>query len=534
MYLPQGIVLNNRYEIESVLGHGGFGVTYLARDLTLNVHVAVKEYLPRQLATRGEGATRISIYTGEAREHFKYGLKKFLDEARAVAQFADHPNIVSARDYFEAHGTAYMVMRYVDGVDFKQYLIQQGGKIPFDLALKIMMPVMDALRKVHAAGLLHRDVSPDNIYLTTDGQVKLMDFGAARQQTGEHSKSLSVILKTGYAPPEQYRSKGKQGPWTDIYATAATLYKAITGQTPPDALDRMAEDALTPPSQLRLVIPPAAEQALLKALAIKGSQRYQTMGEFQEALIGQKPVTGLLQPRPEEVFQQPAVIVSNPPIEGSVSRPPLIRKTNMMLPAVLVSVLGVTALIVAGVYISGWKGKGDKQPPLGGVQAVVPDTRANDLLESGIKYLKEGNNEKAREVLVRAAALDANNAKIYFELGVAYFNLGRYREAVDANQKAVRLKPDAFLAYHNLGLAYAKEGRYQDAIPAFKEALRLRPDHSSACYNLGVAYALVGKKELAMEEYLTLKKKDPQTAKKLYDIIAAPSASNQGSTPRKP
>jgi serine/threonine protein kinase len=180
MYLPQGIILNNRYEIESVLGHGGFGITYLAQDLTLNVHVAVKEYIPRQMATRSEGATKISVYTGEALEHFKYGLKKFLDEARAVAQFADHPNIVSARDYFEAHGTAYMVMRYVQGVDFKQYLAQNGGKIPFDLALKIMMPVMDALRKVHAAGLLHRDVSPDNIYLTIDGQVKLMDFGAAR------------------------------------------------------------------------------------------------------------------------------------------------------------------------------------------------------------------------------------------------------------------------------------------------------------------------------------------------------------------
>jgi serine/threonine protein kinase len=290
MYLHQGTVLNNRYQIESILGHGGFGVTYLARDLTLNVQVAVKEYLPRQLATRAEGATGISIYTGDAREHFDYGLKKFLAEARAVAQFADHPNIVSARDYFAANGTAYMVMRYIQGADFKAYLAQHGGKIPFDLALKIMMPVMDALRQVHAAGLLHRDISPDNIYLTADGQVKLMDFGAARQQTGEHSKSLSVILKTGYAPPEQYRSKGKQGPWTDIYATAATLYKAITGETPPEALDRLAEDTLVPPSQMGVAIPPAAEQVLLQALAVNQDRRYQTMEEFQDQLTGEGDV----------------------------------------------------------------------------------------------------------------------------------------------------------------------------------------------------------------------------------------------------
>jgi len=284
MYLSADTILNNRYEIESVLGHGGFGITYAAHDKTLDVRVAIKEYLPRQLATRGEGQTQVAVFTGEARQQYDYGLRKFLEEARSVARFANHPNVVSARDYFEANGTAYMVMEYIEGVTFKQFLQQKGGRIPFELASQMMMPVMDALREVHVTGLLHRDISPDNVYITADGRIKLLDFGAARYFTGEQSKSLSVILKTGYAPEEQYRSKGRQGPWTDVYASAATMYRAITGRTPPDALDRKEEDTLEPPSQLGIAITPAAEQALMKALAVNAQSRFQDMGEFQAAL----------------------------------------------------------------------------------------------------------------------------------------------------------------------------------------------------------------------------------------------------------
>jgi serine/threonine protein kinase/tetratricopeptide (TPR) repeat protein len=286
MYLPHGTELNNRYVIESLLGHGGFGITYAAYDKVLNVRVAVKEYLPRQLATRAEGQTKVSVFTGEARQQYIYGLRKFLEEAQSMARFAHHPNVVSARDYFEANGTAYMVMEYVEGVTLKEYLANKGGRISFEEAKGIMMPVMDALREVHQAGMLHRDISPDNIYLTTSAQVKILDFGAARYFTGEQSKSLSVILKSGYAPEEQYRSSGKQGAWTDIYAVGATIYKVLTGQTPPDALDRMAGDALTPPSRLGVNIPANAERALLQALEVHAGERFQTMGAFQQALMG--------------------------------------------------------------------------------------------------------------------------------------------------------------------------------------------------------------------------------------------------------
>ncbi|MBP6733692.1 MAG: DUF1566 domain-containing protein, partial [Chromatiaceae bacterium] len=194
------------------------------------------------------------------------------------------PGIVTVKNFFRAHGTGYCVMDYVAGITLRQYLDQQpGGRISVNDALKLLTPVMDALRAVHKEGLLHRDLAPDNIYLTQDGRIKLLDFGAARFAASEHSKSLSIILKPGYAPEEQYRSKGKQGPWTDVYGLAATFYRAITGAVPPEALDRTEEDELLPPSKQGIAIQPHHEAVLLKALAIKAPLRYQSISEFQQA-----------------------------------------------------------------------------------------------------------------------------------------------------------------------------------------------------------------------------------------------------------
>jgi serine/threonine protein kinase len=175
-------------------------------------------------------------------------------------------------------------MAYLEGVTLKQYLANQGERIPFDHALRILMPVMDALRDVHQAGMLHRDISPDNIYVTHNSQVKLLDFGNARFLLGERSQTFSAVLKTGYSPPEQYRRHGRQGAWTDVYALAATFYRALTGRTPPDAPDRLAHDDLIAPSELGVVIPRRAEQALLKALAVRQEDRFQSVVEFQEEI----------------------------------------------------------------------------------------------------------------------------------------------------------------------------------------------------------------------------------------------------------
>ncbi|MDQ0113489.1 protein kinase domain-containing protein [Paenibacillus harenae] len=303
--LMPGTIVNGRYLIGKVLGQGGFGITYLAWDLSLETKLAIKEYLPRDLATRNLNQSLVNVYSGEAQQQYAHGLDRFLDEAKRLSKLGAHPGIVSVRDFFKENGTAYLVMFYLEGQTFKEFLKLQGGRVSFKAALGIMLPVMDVLRVLHAHHILHRDISPENIYMTRNGQVKLLDFGAARQTVGEHS--LSVVLKPGYAPEEQYRTRGKQGPWTDLYAVAATLYRAITGRVPPESLDRLDQESLVPPSHLHAVIDPNEEAVLMKALSVHASDRFQSVQQFQAALTegralprksGTPPPVSLL-PQPE-------------------------------------------------------------------------------------------------------------------------------------------------------------------------------------------------------------------------------------------
>ena len=291
LHLPPRTVLQEKYLLGRVLGQGGFGITYLGWDLNLNLKLAIKEYMPQDLASRAAGQSRVAAYTGTMSGQFDYGLDKFLQEARTLAQFEGHPNIVSVRDFFKANGTAYIVMSYLDGMDLKDFVAAQGNRLPYEKALSLIMPALDALNEVHAANILHRDISPDNIFIKRNGQVLLIDFGAARQAISAKGHSMSIILKPGFAPEEQYRSKGVQGPWTDIYAVAATLYRITTGQMPPESLDRLAQETLVPPSQLGVSMDANAEQALLKAMAIRAGDRFQTVREFQDALLGKAAVS---------------------------------------------------------------------------------------------------------------------------------------------------------------------------------------------------------------------------------------------------
>jgi len=235
-HLQPGCILKERYLIGYSIGYGGFGVTYIAFDLILQLKVAIKEYLPSEFATRMPGVTKVSVYAGEKEEQYNHGLEGFMNEAQKLAKFTEHRGIVKIQDFFEENETAYLVMEYIEGVTFKKYLSTHDGKISFNEALTLLMPVIDALCEVHKTGIIHRDISPDNILLTGEKEVKLIDFGAARYATTGHTKSLSVILKPGYAPEEQYRSRGDQGPWSDIYAVGATLYRMITGIVPDEAL----------------------------------------------------------------------------------------------------------------------------------------------------------------------------------------------------------------------------------------------------------------------------------------------------------
>jgi len=285
LYLTPGTLLSDKYLVGRVLGQGGFGITYLGWDTDLDIRIAIKEFFPQGLVSRVPGENSIISYTGESREQFTFGVESFLREAKTLARFEHHPNIVTVRDFFKENNTAYMAMSFIKGATLLEHLKKSGDKITVEQAIRIIMPVLDALKEVHRAGIMHRDISPDNIFINRNGRVVIIDFGAARQELREKSKSLSVILKAGYAPPEQYQSQGRQGPWTDIYAVGATMYRVITGQTPLEAIDRLAEDDLVTPSELGVEIEPGLERALLKALAVKVGDRFQTVEEFQEELV---------------------------------------------------------------------------------------------------------------------------------------------------------------------------------------------------------------------------------------------------------
>ena len=285
VHLKPGTVLQDKYIVGKTLGHGGFGITYLGWDQRLNIRLAIKEYFPRDLVSRSTDVAKVTVFSGSAQDVYQKGMTRFLEEARMLARFDDHPGIVSVRDYFQENETAYMVMTFLEGMTLKEYVTRQGGRLHWQQAETLIMPVMDALEMVHGAGLLHRDVSPDNIMITHAGEVKLIDFGAARNTVSEKSSSLSVVLKPGYAPEEQYRTRGMQGPWTDVYGVAATLYRLITGVVPPDALDRLHEELLRPPGAMGIDYPKAREQTLLDALAVHSKERIQSMKSFQERLV---------------------------------------------------------------------------------------------------------------------------------------------------------------------------------------------------------------------------------------------------------
>jgi serine/threonine protein kinase len=284
LMLPPRTVLREQYLIGRALGHGGFGITYLAWDIGLETRLAVKEYMPNGVAGRTD-QTKVVPFSDITRQEYEWGLERFLEEARTLKK-CNHPNIVPVDTVFRDNGTAYLVMEYLEGTTFGEFLRRRGGTIPFEDALRVMLPVMDALSAVHAENIVHRDVSPDNIYIPRVGKVKLIDFGAARNALSQKSRNLSVILKAGYAPEEQYRISGVQGPWTDVYATAATFYRAVAGKVPPAALDRQAEDTLERLSQLGVAIPASAESALMKALEVRAGARFQSMEDFKNALTG--------------------------------------------------------------------------------------------------------------------------------------------------------------------------------------------------------------------------------------------------------
>lgn len=264
------IYIRNRYKIETILDSGGFGITYLAEDTEFCQKVVLKKYCPLE----------------DRKISYEKGKKDFLREARTLSALSDITAIVRVLDYFEERGDAYIVMEYVKGHSLRKYIENRIESMNFSQAWDFFLPIIDALEKMHEKNLIHRDINPDNIIVREDETLKLIDFGSAREYASD--VTMTAIVKGGYAPPEQYMRKGKQGPWTDVYSICATIYEMITGVIPESSIERQNKDKLYPPSSYGCEITPQQEESLMKGLSLDYKRRYQNIVQLKQSLSSKK------------------------------------------------------------------------------------------------------------------------------------------------------------------------------------------------------------------------------------------------------
>ncbi len=341
-HLPPGTVLKERYLIGRALGEGGFGITYIGCDLRLELRVAIKEYFPTDKVNRiSKDSLSVSCYAGSAASRYAEGKEQFLQEALTLAKMDKQSVIVGVRDFFEENNTAYIVMEYVDGTTFKELTKQRGGHIPLPELMETMEPLFSALSAMHAQGLIHRDISPENLMLE-NGEIRLLDFGCAREsQNGD--TTLTVAMKHGYAPVEQYQNKG-QGPWTDVYALSATIYFCLTGIKPPRSMDRLVEDELIPPRKLGVDLTERQERVILRGMGIRPRRRFQSVQELYDALYkdGECEIS-----EPAQVSMEPEEEEQPRPV--SVEQKPSGKERPILFTACAVA--AVALLILLGVFV---------------------------------------------------------------------------------------------------------------------------------------------------------------------------------------
>jgi len=284
-HLVHGTLLHERYLIGDAIGQGGFGITYIGYDQKLEMKVAIKEYYPISASIRDASKNTVRSLTSDRENTYQYGLEKFIEEAKILAKFNQKTAIVTVIDYFKANGTAYIVMEYLEGISLEEYLKNKGGKLSIKETIDVILPILDGLMAIHSEGIIHRDISPDNIYITNDNKIKLLDLGAARYAFNEKSSDMTVILKRGYAPAEQYSRQGNQGTWSDVYSVGATWYKMLTGTEMVEAMSRSIGEDYKLPSDLGVKISPALETVLKKSLSYQPNGRYQDINSFKNELV---------------------------------------------------------------------------------------------------------------------------------------------------------------------------------------------------------------------------------------------------------
>lgn len=394
--LQRNTGLIGRYVIQEVLGQGGFGITYLGIDKLYGNKVAIKEYYPQEIAMRkAQYEDVVTVTFIEEKNNYDKGKKRFLDEAQVMARFNKNEGIVKILDFFEANNTAYIVMEYLEGITLKQYL-GKYGVIQFRNLIEMMLPLLEALIEIHSQGLIHRDISPDNIMVQHNSKLKLMDFGAARDYTESGNKSLTVILKPGYAPPEQYQTHGVQGPWTDIYALCATIYKCLTGITPPDAIARVMDDKFKEPDQLDGKLSPDIKKILWKGMNIFPEERYQDIVEFGEDVCDalfipeeNKKLDLDNEKNIDEDLDSPdkdnESVLKDDKIEGAVKKTSIPKKEKRKSPVKKVLVIIVCLLLAGGI----------KYYSTGNEQEI--STAKKDLVENP-KIVKDTSVEGGKKV----------------------------------------------------------------------------------------------------------------------------------------
>lgn len=282
-YLTPGTVIGNHFVVGTVIGSGGFGIIYKCFDMTLGVVVAVKEFYPAGLVNRAPGERQVGLLSGDRQQQYRTQLNRFLMEAQSVAQFGKANDIVNVYDFFEENGTAYIIMEYIDGVLLEDYLKRQGPMHP-KVAMSITMLIIEAVKKIHSKGIIHRDISPDNIFITDENSIKIFDFGAAILNDSKEGMEGEEIIKMGYSAPEQYRKKSMQGFYTDVYSTGAILYHMLTGMKPMESTEREHHDDLKSPLELGVKINSNVDRAIMEAMAVKPELRFQGIQQFEDAL----------------------------------------------------------------------------------------------------------------------------------------------------------------------------------------------------------------------------------------------------------
>ncbi|MGN1164945.1 MAG: PASTA domain-containing protein [Lachnospiraceae bacterium] len=285
-FLKPGTVLQGKFVVGYPIGYGGFGNTYIGWNSLLLRKVAIKEFYPEQYSGRGSDGVTVTVPDDKLKTRFRKGLQQFLEEARSVASLQDIRGVVAISNFFEEHGTGYIVMEYLEGMDVKTILKKSGDKKDYEWSRRVILTVLHTLRDIHKRGVLHRDIAPDNIFVTNEGIIKLIDFGAAKHASALANMKSDVVLKVGYAPIEQYSRNAPQGPYTDLYAVAALFYRMLTGQKPIPASERLDNDPLIPPSEMGIELPQQAEMAIMVCLNVQPQYRLQSADDFMEALDG--------------------------------------------------------------------------------------------------------------------------------------------------------------------------------------------------------------------------------------------------------